>query len=192
MKKWMILLVTVLGFSSIASAQQFTIKLGPALSLIAGNVGFGANLGIRTPSFFKFSKTIGVGVRADLIGDFSTGFAGIVTLAPVVNFSFDKDTFIYLGPAVGLVFDGSGGSSFVLGADAGATYAISPFLGVYADANVLVVPRLFANVSIGGNYNLSKELSVYLEFQATVFAAALDPSTVTFNPGAGLGLFIRL
>ncbi len=184
MKKWIILLVTMIGFASFASAQQFTIKVGPALSFGAGGVGFGANLGLRTASLLKFSKTLGVGLRADFIGDFSAGFAGAFTVSPVLNFDLDKNSLIYLGPTLGLAFTG-GGSGFVFGADLGFTYAISPFIGIYADGKLLFVPVFIAAFDLGAQYNLSKQLSVYLEFQGGVGPAG-------FSPGIGLGLFIRL
>ena len=184
MKKWIILLVTIIGFSSFASAQQFTIKLGPAISFGAGGIGFGANLGLRSASLLKFSKTLGVGIRADFIGDFSAGFAGLVSLSPVLNVDLDKNTLIYLGPTLGLVFN-TAGTTFIFGADLGFAYAISPFIGVYADGKIIFVPGFVAAFDLGFNYNLSKQLSLYLEFQGGVNAAG-------FSPGVGLGLFIKL
>jgi hypothetical protein len=183
MKKWIILFLTIVGFGSFASAQQFTIKLGAALSF-GNSVGFGANLGIRTPSLLKFSKTLGVGIRVDVATDFSSGFSGFAALSPVLNIELDKNTLIYLGPTVGLAFGGLD-PLFIFGADLGFKYAISPFIGVYADTKFLFVPIFFAVFDLGANYNLSKELSIYLEFQG-----GLNP--VGFSPGIGLGLFIRL
>lgn len=182
MKKWIILLVTIIGFSSFASAQQFTIKLGPALTFGAGGIGFGADLGLRTASLLKFSKTLGVGVRADFVGDFSAGFGGFFTISPVLNIDLDKNTLIYLGPTLGLTF--GGGSNFIFGADLGFTYAISPFIGVYADSKILFVPGFVVGFDLGVNYNLSKQLALYLEFQGSIGAV--------FTPGVGLGLFFKL
>jgi hypothetical protein len=184
MKKWIILLVTIFGFASFASAQQFTIKVGPALSFGAGVVGFGANLGLRTPSLVKFSKTLGVGLRADVAADFSAGLSGFATLSPILKIDLDKNTLVYLGPTVGLAFGGAN-PVFIFGADLGFTYAISPFIGVYADGKLFFVPAFAAAFDVGGQYNLSQELSVYLEFQGGVTALG-------FSPGVGLGLFIRL
>jgi hypothetical protein len=193
MKKWIILLVAIIGFSSFASAQQvtvkdfslsdFTIKAGVALSFGNG-IGFGANLGVRTPSLFKFSKTFGVGVRADVKADFTSGLVGFASLSPVLNINLDKNTLIYLGPTVGLAFGGAD-PIIVVGADLGFKYAISPFVGVYADGKLFFIPGFSAAFDVGGNYNLSQELSVYLEFQGGLNALG-------FNPGVGLGLFIRL
>jgi hypothetical protein len=183
MKKWILLLLTVIGFGSFASAQQFTIKAGAALSF-SNPIGFGANLGIRTPSFLKFSKTLGLGVRVDAAADFSAGFSGFATLSPVLNLELDKNTLIYLGPTVGLAFGGAD-PVFIFGADLGFKYAISPYIGVYADGKLVFVPIFFAAFDLGANYNLSKELSIYLEFQGGLNA-------IGFNPGVGLGLYIRL
>jgi hypothetical protein len=182
MKKWMLLLVAVIGFSSFASAQQFTVKLGAALTF-GTEVSVGANLGLRTPSFLKFSKTVGVGVRVDVAADFGSTFSGFATLSPVLNLELDKNTLIYLGPTAGLAFGGVN-PIFLFGADIGFKYAISPYIGVYADGKFIFVPVFVAAFDLGVNYNLSQELSIYLEFQG-----GLNP--VGFSPGVGLGLFIR-
>jgi hypothetical protein len=182
MKKWILLLIAVIGLSSFASAQQFTVKLGAALTFGA-EISVGANLGLRTSSLFKFSKTIGVGVRIDVAADFGTALTGFATISPVVNFDLDKNTLIYLGPTAGLAFGGLN-PIFLFGADLGFKYTISPYIGVYADGKFIFVPIFFAAFDLGANYNLSQELSVYLEFQG-----GLNP--VGFNPGVGLGLYIK-
>ncbi len=182
MKKWMLLLVAVIGLSSFASAQQFTVKLGAALTF-GTEVSFGANLGLRTPSFLKFSKTLGVGIRVDVAADFGSGFTGFATLSPVLNIELDKNTLIYLGPTAGLSFGGQN-PLFLFGADLGFKYAVSPYIGVYADGKLIFVPIFVAAFDLGANYNLSQELSIYLEFQG-----GLNP--VGFNPGVGLGLNIK-
>ncbi len=182
MKKWILLLVAVIGLSSFASAQQFTVKLGAALTF-GTEVSVGANLGLRTPSFLKFSKTVGVGVRIDVAADFGSAFSGFATLSPVLNLELDKNTLIYLGPTAGLTFGGLN-PLFLFGADLGFKYAISPYIGIYADGKLIFVPVFVAAFDLGANYNLSKELSIYLEFQG-----GLNP--VGFNPGVGLGLNIK-
>jgi hypothetical protein len=183
MKKWILLLVAVIGFGSFASAQQFTVKLGAALTF-GTEISVGANLGLRTPSLLKFSKTIGVGVRVDIAADFGLALTGFATLSPVLNIDLDKNTLIYLGPTAGLAFGGLN-PLFLFGADLGFKYAISPYIGIYADGKFLFVPIFFAAFDLGANYNLSQELSIYLEFQG-----GLNP--IGFSPGVGLGLYIRL
>ena len=176
------MLVAVFGFASFASAQQFTVKLGAALTF-GTEVSVGANLGLRTPSFLKFSKTIGVGVRVDVVADFGSTFSAFATLSPVLNLELDKNTLIYLGPTAGLAFGGLN-PIFLFGADIGFKYAISPYIGVYGDGKFIFVPVFVAAFDLGANYNLSKELSIYLEFQG-----GLNP--VGFSPGVGLGLYIK-
>jgi hypothetical protein len=201
MKKWLLLLVTILGLTSLASAQisspfaspqdaasfavtqQLNIKAGANLSF-GSEIALGANLGIRTPSFFRFSKTLGVGVRIDARATFGAAISGFATLSPVLNLSLDKDSLIYLGPTVGLALSGSD-PIVLLGADLGFSYAISPFFGVYGDGKFIVYPVFFAAFDLGANYNLSQELSVYLEFQGGI-------NPLGFSPGVGLGLFIHL
>jgi hypothetical protein len=200
MKKWILLLVTIFGLTSFASAQvtpsfgsapalasfasaqQLTIKVGGALSF-GTEISLGANLGIRTPSFFKFSNTLGVGVRVDVAADFGSVLTGFATLSPVLNLELDKNTLIYLGPTAGLSFGGQN-PLFLFGADLGFKYAISPYIGVYSDGKFIFVPVFVVAFDLGVNYNLSQELSIYLEFQG-----GLNP--VGFSPGVGLGLYIR-
>jgi hypothetical protein len=198
MKNWIILLLTVVGFGSFALAQQFTLpqptvqqfimqpftfKVGAALTF-GTEVFFGADLGIRTPNLLTFSKTIGVAVHADVIANFASVLTGFGTLSPVLNINLDKNALVYLGPTVGLSFGGSN-SILLLGADLGFSYAISPFFGIYGDSKFIVFPIFVATFDAGATYNLSQELSVYLEFQGGI-------TPVGFNPGIGLGLFIHL
>ena len=182
MKKWILLLVTIIGFGSFASAQQFSVKLGAALTF-GSEISVGANLGLRTPSLLKFSKTVGVGVRVDVAADFGSVFSAFATLSPVLNLELDKNTLVYVGPTAGLAFGGLN-PIFVFGADLGFKYALSPYIGVYADGKFIFVPVFVAAFDLGVNYNLSKELSIYLEFQG-----GLNP--VGFSPGIGLGLYIK-
>ncbi len=182
MKKWILSLVALIGFTSFASAQQFTVKLGAALTF-GTEVSVGANLRLRTPSLLKFSKTVGVGVRVDVAADFASVFSAFATLSPVLNLELDKNTLVYLGPTAGLAFGGLN-PIFLFGTDLGFKYAISPYIGVYADGKFIFVPVFVAAFDLGFNYNLSQELSIYLEFQG-----GLNP--VGFSPGVGLGLYIK-
>ena len=182
MKKWILLLVTIIGFGSFASAQQFSVILGAALTF-GSEISVGANLGLRTPSLLKFSKTVGVGVRVDVAADFGSVFSAFATLSPVLNLELDKNTLVYVGPTAGLAFGGLN-PIFVFGADLGFKYALSPYIGVYADGKFIFVPVFVAAFDLGASYNLSKELSIYLEFQG-----GLNP--VGFSPGVGLGLYIK-
>lgn len=201
MKKWLVLLVTIIGLTSFASAQvsspfgsaqeaasfaatqQLTIKAGVNLSF-GSEIALGANLGIRTPSLLRLSKTFGIGARVDASVNFGSVLSGYATLSPVLNINLDKTTLLYLGPSIGLNFGGSN-PIVLLGADLGLSYAINPFFGVYFDAKFIVSPVFLAAFDLGANYNLSQELSVYLEFQGGLNA-------IGFNPGVGLGMFIRL
>jgi hypothetical protein len=193
MKKWILLLVTIVGFGSFASAQQLptqpllvqqlTIKAGAALSFGA-DIAIRANLGLRTPNLLKLSPTLGIGGRADFSAEFLAGIIGYVSLSPVLNISLDKNTVVYLGPTVGLALGGIN-PLVLIGADLGFTYAISPFFGVYGDGKLFLFPVLAGAFDLGANYNLSQELSVYLEFQSNF-------NSSDFKPGVGLGLFLRL
>jgi hypothetical protein len=198
MKKWILLLVTIIGFGSFASAQQITppqltlqqlslqqltIKAGAAISFGA-DIAIRANLGVRTPNLFKLSPTFGLGARADFSAEFLSGIIGYASVSPVLNISLDKNTVVYLGPTVGLALGGVN-PLVLIGADLGFTYAISPYFGVYGDSKWFLFPVFAGAFDLGATYNLSQELSIYLEFQGN-----FNPTD--FKPGVALGLFIRL
>jgi hypothetical protein len=182
MKKFFILLVVLLGFSSFASAQEFGIKAGVAYNF---GLGIGANLGVTTPNLVKFSSDLGLGVRADFKSDFSAGLTGILTLSSVVNFSLGGKDYLYFGPTAGLALAG-GSAAFIFGLDVGDVMYLSKELAWYADAKVLLVPAFLVFADLGVSYSLSKQLALYFEFQGATTGGN------GFGFGIGLGAKLKL
>jgi hypothetical protein len=175
MKKIMMLLVVLFGFSSLASAQDFSAKVGIAYNF---GSGIGANLSVRTPNLVKFSSDLGLGVRVDFKGDFSSGFAGFASVSPVINFGLGGQDYLYFGLSAGLAFAG-GNAVFTFGLDAGDVMYLTKELAWYLDVKLLFVPSFLYFANLGLSYDLSKQLALFFEVQG---ARAGD--------GIGLGLVL--
>ncbi len=182
MKKWFILLVAVLGFSSFASAQSFSIKAGVAYNFSGG---IGVNLGVVTGNLVKFSSDSGIGLRSDFKSDFSAGFSGLVSISPVFNLALGGKDYLYFGPSVGLVF-GAGTSVFIFGIDIGDFMYLTNTLAWYANVKLLFVPSFLIVSNLGISYDLSKSLALYFE----VLGASSTGGT--FDLGISLGANFKL
>ena len=144
---------------SFASAQEFSVKAGVVYNF---GLGIGANLEVRTANLVKFSSDFGLGVRAELKSDFSSGFTAVVSLSPVINFSLGGKDYLYFGPTAGLAIAG-GNTVFIFGLDIGDVMYLTKELAWYADAKVLFVPSFLFFADLGVSYSLSKQLSVFFE-----------------------------
>jgi hypothetical protein len=109
MKKWLILLVAVLGFSASANAQSFGVRLlGVQYNTFNPGTGTGLQLGVST-LFYSF----------DIEANFLLGRIPLVA---------DKKFTFYYGAGLNAGFDGFGFSTFGFGGHGvlGAEYLLQP------------------------------------------------------------------
>ena len=146
MKKWFLILVAILGFSSLAGAQKFSVGGGLTSQFQNGFVlGFGLNLGAE--DLVKFSKDFGLDARVDLEGSFGAG-AFLFGLGAGVYGSYQiSDIDIYFGPRVIVLL--SPASAFGFGALLGVRYDLSKTLGLYSEIRFLFVPAFDYQAALG-------------------------------------------
>jgi hypothetical protein len=151
MKKWLLIFVAMLGFSSLATAQSFSIGggiSGAAGSDIASTLTFNIYLTIQDLARIG---PIGVDARVELEGQVF-GSAVSIGAGAAALATFQVSTFtIYGGPSVFLPITPSG--ALQIGAIVGARYAIALGLSAYGELKLRFVDPLFWRLGFGVNYS---------------------------------------
>ncbi len=153
MKKWLFLLVALIGFSSLAGAQKLSI--GGGLSLAAGSnidTSIGGNLYVNVGDLARFGP-IGLDARVGVTANF-TGTTGTVvdgTVAALATFGLLNVT-VYGGPQV-LVPITPANRSLNFGALAGARLGLAQGVSLTAEVNALFSPFTW-KLSMGVMYSL--------------------------------------
>jgi hypothetical protein len=142
MKKWLFILVAILGFSSFAGAQKFSVGGGLTSQFQNGFVlGFGLNLGAE--NLVKFGKDFGLDARVDLEGQFIPGGLSLLASLAVLGSYQITNIDIYFGPRV------SYGSAFGFGALLGVRYDLTNTLGLYSEIRLFFVPAFDYQLALG-------------------------------------------
>jgi hypothetical protein len=151
MKKWLLVFVAILGFSSLAGAQRFSIGggiSGSAGSDIASTLTFSINLTIEDLARIG---PIGVDARAELEGAlFGSSLTVGVGAAALATFQVNTFT-LYGGPSVFLPIVPS--SPLEFGAIVGARYAIALGLSAYGELKLRFVNPLYWRLGFGVQYS---------------------------------------
>jgi hypothetical protein len=151
MKKWLLIFVAILGFSSLASAQRFSIGggiSGSAGSDIVGDLTFTISLGIEE---IVNLGPIGVDARFDLEGQvLGSTFRMGVEAAALATFQVTNVT-IYAGPSAFLPIVPSG--ALQIGAIAGARYQIAAGLSAYGELKLRFINPIFWRLGFGVRYS---------------------------------------
>jgi hypothetical protein len=160
MRKWFILLLAVLGFSSAANAQSFSIRLGPELTL-APEIGFSLGAQLNAKKVARFSSSVSLGLYGRFGLDFSQSTVGFqLGFGPTVNLEFDRARGdAYFGLAFGLV--GRGSSIFVFGFVMGAEYQVTRTVNLFSSLVVLVTPGTDGSLDLGADFTVSRGLDLY-------------------------------
>jgi hypothetical protein len=151
MKKWLLIFVAILGFSSLAGAQRFSIGGGISGSFGSGGsaFSFGVNFGIDDLARIG---PIGVDARFDLEGGSTGGgFAFAISAAALGTFQVAQFT-LYAGPRVTFLISPVQGFGF--GALAGARYAIAAGLSAYGELKLLFSPAFAWEFGVGVRLSL--------------------------------------
>ena len=151
MKKWLLIFVAILGFSSLAGAQRFSIGgglSGTAGSDIVSSLVFGINLQIEDLARIG---PIGIDARADLEGQIiGNSFSLGLGLAALGTFQVQQFV-IYAGPRVFIPLIPS--NLFAMGALAGARYSIGGGLSAYGELSILFTTPIFWRLGFGVRYS---------------------------------------
>ena len=151
MKKWLLIFVAILGFSSLAGAQRFSIGggiSGSAGSDIASTLTFNVILGIQDLARIG---PIGVDGRVELEGQFFGSSIAIGAGAAALA-TFQVTTFtIYGGPSVFLPITPSG--ALQIGAIAGVRYQIALGLSAYGEVKLRFITPLYWRLGFGVSYS---------------------------------------
>jgi hypothetical protein len=181
MRKWLIMLLAVLGFSSAASAQNFSLRLGPELTLAPGfSFGLGAQLNAKEVARFSSSVSLGLYGRFGL--EFGGGAVGFqLGFGPTVNLEFDRAKGdAYFGLAFGVASNGGGSAAFIFGFVMGAEYQVTPTVNLFSSLLVVVVPGTLGALDLGADFTVSRGLDLYAKI------------AVGFNGTFGLGGGLKL
>ncbi len=135
MKRFLIVLLFVLGFSSLAGAQKFSIGGG-----INGSAGSGSTTQLGASVQFTVGDLLqigplGVDLRVNADATFSSAVTIEIGISPLATFQVAQFS-LYAGPSLKFFIPGG----FGFGAAAGFTYPIAPGLNSYAELNLTFSP----------------------------------------------------
>jgi hypothetical protein len=149
MKRIVIVLLVLLGFSSLAGAQKFSIGGGITGSAGSGQAAqIGASLQFTVGDLLKIGP-IGVDLRVNADATFSSGTTIEIGVSPLATFQVAQFK-LYAGPS--LKFFIPGGLGF--GAAAGFNFPIAPGLNSYAELNLTFAPVSSWAVRVGVQLSL--------------------------------------
>jgi hypothetical protein len=151
MKKWFLILLAIIGFSSFAGAQKFTVGAGLTSQFSDGVViGFGVNLGVE--KLVKLGKDLDIDARVDFEGAFTSAFFVFgVSVEAMIAYQI-ADFGIYAGPRATLFI--SPAQVFGFGAIVGFRYTLGKALSLYLESRLLFTPAFGYQLGLGLRYAL--------------------------------------
>lgn len=148
MKRVVIVFLVLLGFSSLAGAQKFSIGGGITGSAGSGqSAQIGASVQFTVGDLLKIGP-IGVDLRINADATFSSSTSIEIGISPLATFEVAQFR-LYAGPS--LKFFIPGGLGF--GAAAGFNYPIAPGLNSYAEINLTFAPISSWALRVGVQYS---------------------------------------
>lgn len=148
MKRVVIVLLVLLGFSSLAGAQKFSIGGGITGSAGSGqSAQIGASVQFTVGDLLKIGP-IGIDLRVNADATFSSSTSIEIGVSPLATFQVAQFR-LYAGPS--LKFFIPGGLGF--GAAAGFNYPIAPGLNSYAEINLTFTPISSWALRVGVQYS---------------------------------------
>jgi hypothetical protein len=174
MRKWLIVLLTVLGLSATAQAQDFSIRAGLVLGF-SNPISLGVDARLYATNVARIAPGVNLGIIANVNLGFSGGVSALLSAGPAIVFDFDRGAgFAYAGVNLGL-FTG-GNTVFIFGLVTGVDYQINSGIGLFGDLSLIVVPATLGSLDLGVDFGLSRTIDAYLKF------------SVSFGVGSGVGI----
>ena len=177
MRKWLIMLVAVLGLAAQAQAQDFSIRAGAAL-YFTNPVLFGIDAKLYATDVARIAPNINLGIIGGMNLIFANGVVGNIGAGPAIVFSFDRGSgFAYFGINLGIGF-GGGGAAVAFAFIGGVDYAINTSIGLFADLILGVTNGIGGSLDMGVDFGLSRGLDAYAKLSVNFGGA--------FGIGGGL------
>jgi hypothetical protein len=178
MRKWVIILLTVIGFSAQAKAQDFSIRGGIDL-IFVNPVVFGIDASLYANNVTSISNNINLGIKGYVNLFFQGNVSGNVSAGPTLVFDFVGNRgAAYFGLNFGLNFGGE--AQFIFGFVGGVDYNFNNNIGIFSDLTLYVVPGTFGFWDIGIDFRIDRGVDVYIKMQL------LFLNRTQFGIGAGL------
>lgn len=162
MKKILIVLLAIIGFSSFANAQNFTVRFGPQLTLAPG-VGFAIDANVQGKELAKFSSSLSLGLNGSFILGFGNGVSFLLSVGPTLNIEFDPKGDVFFGFNLGLA-GGGGGTTFIFGFVSGVHYFVTSSINLFTNLALIVVPGIGGSLDFGADFRLSRDINLYAKF----------------------------
>jgi hypothetical protein len=177
MRKWLIVLLTVLGLSATAQAQDFSIRTGLNLAF-TNPILLIVDARFHATSVAKIAPAVNLGIIGNVNLLFPGNVVAFLSVGPAIVFDFDRGAgYAYVGVNLGLGI--SSGTAFTFALVGGVDYQINSGIGLFADLNLVVVPSTLGFLDLGVDFALSRGIDAYVKFNVGF-------GFNTFGIGAGL------
>lgn len=162
MRKWLIVFLAVFGLSAGAQAQDFSIRAGLNLAFTNPILLIG-DARLYATDVARIAPTVKLGIIANVNLLFEGNVTALLSVGPAIVFDFDRGAgFAYVGVNLGLA--AGSGTAFTFALVSGVDYQVNSGIGLFADLNLVVVPRTFGFLDLGVDFRLSRGLDAYLKF----------------------------
>jgi hypothetical protein len=155
MKKVLIVLLAIIGFSSFAGAQNFTVRFGPQL-ILAPSVAFAIDANVQAKELAKFSSSLSLGLNGTVLLVFGNGVGYLISVGPTLNIEFNPKGDVFFGFSLGVA-----NARFVFAFVSGVHYFVTPTINLFANLGLIVVPGIDGSLDFGADFRLSKDINLY-------------------------------
>jgi hypothetical protein len=163
MRKWLFILVVLLGLSTTAKAQDFSIRAGLNLAF-TNPILLIIDARLHATNVARIAPTVNLGITANVNLLLPGGnIIALLSVGPAIVIEFDRGSgYAYFGVNLGLGISGS--TQFTFALVGGADYQINSSIGLFADLNLVVVPTTLGFLDLGVDFALSRTIDAYIKF----------------------------
>ena len=163
MRKFLIVFLAIIGFSSFANAQNFTVRFGPQLTLAPG-IGFAIDANVQGKELARFSSSLSLGLNGSFVLGFGNGVSFLLSVGPTLNIEFDPKGDVFFGFNLGVAGGGGGGAAFIFGFVSGVHYFVTSSINLFTNLALIVVPGINGSLDFGADFRLSRDINLYGKF----------------------------
>jgi hypothetical protein len=155
MKKFLIVFLAIVGFSSFANAQNFSVRFGPQLILAPG-VAFAIDANVQGKELAKFSSSLSLGINGNFFLIFGNAVGYLISVGPTLNIEFDPKGDVFFGFNLGI-----SNAFFIFGFVSGVHYFVTSSINLFTNLALVVVPGIAGSLDFGADFRLSKDINLY-------------------------------